>query len=165
MTIAIIHCDQINQVKQENGVIQIGSNKNSDKKHYVIGLEEYYIFKVIRKNVICGNGRWVRVNYYFAGTYQRSWVGCGARSVFSNGVRMYFAGVRGCDMLRLACYWVVVSSFFAVACYSFAEVLFNNYSSSPNGLRVNSPFGLRPHELLTQRAMRARWIIVLVKSN
>lgn len=33
--LAIIHCDQINQVKQENGVIQIGSNKNSDKKHYV----------------------------------------------------------------------------------------------------------------------------------
>lgn len=29
--LAIIHCDQINQVKQENGVIQIGSNKNSDK--------------------------------------------------------------------------------------------------------------------------------------
>ena len=64
--------------------------------------------------------------------------------------------LRGCDMLRLACCWVVVSSFFAVACYSFAEVLFNNYSSSPNGLRVNSPFGLRSHGLLTQRAMRAR---------
>ena len=57
MMIAIIHCDQINQVKQKNGVIQVGSNKNSDKKHYVIGLEEYYIFKVIRKNVICGNGK------------------------------------------------------------------------------------------------------------
>ena len=52
-----------------------------------------------------------------------------------------------------------------VACYSFAEVLFNNYSSSPNGLRVNSPFGLGPHGLLTQRAIRARLIIVLVKSN
>ena len=57
MMIAIIHCDQINQVKQENGGIQISSNKNSDIKHYVICLEEYYIFKVIRKNVICGNGK------------------------------------------------------------------------------------------------------------
>lgn len=70
MMLAIIRCHQINHVKQENGVIQIGSNKNSDKKHYeseivsytshqktlcYIGLEEYYIFKVIRKNVICGN--------------------------------------------------------------------------------------------------------------
>ena len=27
----------------------------------------------------------------------------------------------------------------------------NNYSSRPNGLWVNSPFGLRPHGLLTQR--------------
>ena len=28
----------------------------------------------------------------------------------------------------------------------------NNYSSRPNGLRVNSPWGLRCHGLLTQRA-------------
>ena len=34
--------------------------------------------------------------------------------------------------------------------YHFHNV-FNNYSSSPNGLWVNSPFGLRPHGLLTQR--------------
>ena len=31
------------------------------------------------------------------------------------------------------------------------KYIFNNYSSSPNGLWVNSPFGLRPHGLLTQR--------------
>ena len=29
--------------------------------------------------------------------------------------------------------------------------LFNNYSSSPNGLWVNSPWGRRPNGLLTQR--------------
>ena len=42
--------------------------------------------------------------------------------------------------------------------------IFNTYSSSPNGLWVNSPWGRRPNGLLTQ-AMRARGIIVLVKSN
>ena len=30
-------------------------------------------------------------------------------------------------------------------------LLFNNYSSSPNGLWVNSPWGRRPNRLLTQR--------------
>ena len=43
--------------------------------------------------------------------------------------------------------------------------IFNNYSSSTNWLWVNSPLGLRPHKLLTQRAMRERGMIVLVKSN
>ena len=124
------------------------------------------------------------INYYFASTYKRSGDGCGARSVFSNGVRMYFAAVTrlwystaslllgrtfGSRLVFNVIMWhevlPIVSSFCAVACYSFAEVLFNNYSSSPNGLRVNSPFGLRPHGLLTQTAIRAILAIVLVKSN
>ena len=39
--------------------------------------------------------------------------------------------------------------------------LFNNYSSSPNGLWVNSLWGRRPHGLLTLRPIRARGIIVI----
>ena len=42
--------------------------------------------------------------------------------------------------------------------------IFNNYSSSPNKLRVNSSFGLQPHAIDSE-AMRARRIIVSVKSN
>ena len=46
--------------------------------------------------------------------------------------------------------------------FVFFIYIFNNYSSSPNGLWVNSPWGRRPNGLLTQRP----WgIIVLVKSN
>ena len=43
--------------------------------------------------------------------------------------------------------------------------LFNNYSSSPNGLWVDSPWGRRPNYSIDPEAMRARGIIVLVKSN
>ena len=34
---------------------------------------------------------------------------------------------------------------------SLSDCVFNNYSSSPNGLWVNSPWGRRPDGLLTQR--------------
>ena len=30
-------------------------------------------------------------------------------------------------------------------------IVFNNYSSSPNGLWINSPWGWRPNGLLTQK--------------
>ena len=43
--------------------------------------------------------------------------------------------------------------------------IFNYYSSSPNGLWVNSPWGRRPNGLIDSEPMRARGIIVLVKSN
>ena len=43
-----------------------------------------------------------------------------------------------------------------------ARLLFNNYSPSPNGLWVNSPWGRRA---IDSEAMRARGINVLVKSN
>ena len=43
-------------------------------------------------------------------------------------------------------FWPLVT-----ALSTFLISVFNNYSSSPNGLWVNIPFGLRPHGLLTQR--------------
>ena len=44
----------------------------------------------------------------------------------------------------------IVALRFFLACNLLVQ-LFNNYSSSPNGLSVNSPWGRRPNGLLTQR--------------
>ena len=43
------------------------------------------------------------------------------------------------------------NNFVLLYIHRLARWIFNNYSSSANGLWVNSPFGLRPHRLLTQK--------------
>ena len=47
----------------------------------------------------------------------------------------------------------------------FNRKLFNNYSSSLNGLWVNSPWDRMVEWAVDSEAMRARGIIVLVKSK
>ena len=44
-------------------------------------------------------------------------------------------------------------------------MIINNYSSSPNGLGVNSSMRPKAEWTIDSEAMRARGIIVLVKSN
>ena len=72
--------------------------------------------------------------------------------------------LRSCWLVLLS---AIIFKPIAICCFDFFVVtlllqfgIFNNYSSSPNGLWVNSPWGRRPSE-----GMRSKEIIVLVKSN